>query len=90
MTNLRVMAVMPSLACLLLLSRPGLLGDLYYYESEVMMTKTKRLVPAEVRDRAAHLVVDYQGEQATQRATLCSIAAKIGCSRDAAQTGFLL
>ena len=44
------------------------------------MTKTKLPFPAEVRDRAVRMVLDHQGEHATQWATICSIAAKIGCS----------
>lgn len=44
------------------------------------MTKTKTPFPAEVRDRAVRMVLDHQGEHATQWATICSIAAKIGCS----------
>ena len=42
--------------------------------------KTKLPFPAEVRDRAVRMVLDHRGEHATQWATICSIAAKIGCS----------
>ena len=44
------------------------------------MTKTKPPFPAEVRDRAVRMVLDHQGEPAMRWATICSIAAKIGCS----------
>lgn len=44
------------------------------------MTKTKPPFPAEVRDRAVRMVLDHQGEHATQWATICSVATKIGCS----------
>ena len=44
------------------------------------MTKTKPPFPAEVRDRAVRMVLDHPGEHAMQWATICSIAAKIGCS----------
>ena len=44
------------------------------------MTKTKPPFPAEVRDRAVRMVLEQQGQHATQWAAICSIAGKIGCS----------
>jgi transposase len=43
---------------------------------------TKRTPPysAEVRSRAVRMVLDHQGEHASQWAAIQSIAAKIGCS----------
>ena len=43
---------------------------------------TKRTPPysPEVRARAVRMVVDHQGEHASQHAAIGSIAAKIGCS----------
>lgn len=45
------------------------------------MTKqtTKRFSP-EVRERAVRMVLEHQGEHASQMAAIGSIAAKIGCS----------
>jgi transposase len=47
-----------------------------------MMTKTmtKPPFPMEVRDRAVRMVLEQQGQHATQWAAICSIAGKIGCS----------
>jgi transposase len=47
-----------------------------------MMTKTmtKPPFPLEVRDRAVRMVLEQQGQHATQWAAICSIAGKIGCS----------
>lgn len=39
----------------------------------------KRFAP-EVRDRAVRMVLEHQGDHATQWAAISSIAAKIGCS----------
>ncbi len=36
--------------------------------------------PAEVRNRAVRLVLDHQGEQASQRQAIGSITAKMGCT----------
>ena len=44
------------------------------------MTKTKPPFPAEVRDRAVRMVLEQQGQHATQWAASCSVASKIGCS----------
>ena len=38
--------------------------------------------PPEVRARAIRLVLDHQGEHASQHAAIRSVAAKIGCSRE--------
>ena len=38
--------------------------------------------PPEVRERAVRLLLDQQGEHASQHAAMRSVAAKIGCSRE--------
>ncbi len=43
-------------------------------------TMTKSPFPVEVRDRAVRMVLEQQGQHATQWAAICSIAGKIGCS----------
>jgi transposase len=43
-------------------------------------TMTKPPFPMEVRDRAVRMVLEQQGQHATQWAAICSIAGKIGCS----------
>ena len=53
------------------------------------MTKetSKRFSP-EVRERAVRMVLEHQGEHASQMAAIGSIAAKIGClGRDVAELG---
>ena len=44
------------------------------------MTKPNSPCSPEVRARAVRMLVDYQGEHASQWAAMTSIAAKIGCS----------
>jgi transposase len=47
--------------------------------------RSKPFAP-EVRERAVRLVVEHQGEYATQWAAIQSIAGKIGCSAEALRT----
>src|ERR687891_718455 len=42
---------------------------------------TAKTYSPEVRARAVRMVTEHQGEHASQWAAICSIAAKIGCSR---------
>ncbi len=46
------------------------------------MTTTARYSP-EVRERAVRMVLEHQGEYASQWAAIVSIAGKIGCSTEA-------
>src|SRR5215212_10304702 len=46
------------------------------------MTKKTPPYPPEVRERAVRMVLEYQGEHASQWAAIGSIAAKIGCTAE--------
>ena len=50
------------------------------------MTKRTSPYSPEVRERAVRMVLDHQGEHASQFAAIQSIAAKIGCSGETLRT----
>ena len=45
-----------------------------------MTKKTSNRFSPEVRERSVRMVLEHQGEHASQRATIGSIASKIGCT----------
>jgi transposase-like protein len=44
--------------------------------------KTTKLYPAELRDRAVRMVREHANEHASEWATICSIAEKVGCNAE--------
>ena len=46
------------------------------------MNKSSKRYSPEVRERAVRMVLEHQGEYASQWEAMCSIAAKIGCTAE--------
>jgi transposase len=51
--------------------------------------KTAKSYSAEVKERAVRMVLEHQGEHASQGTGICSIAAKIGCSGEPCASGWV-